>query len=384
MKKFATLALAMLVIPSVNSFAASENNQINENNQKMEMKSERKEQKENQMDLYEVIEVFDNSVTLKFIETLNGNQIPTYNGAEFNVAKEKFSQKDIKIGDRFKITHDDIIMPSNPAQFGKIFAIEKVESNSNENDDVKEEQITENFVVEKVNENGYTIADIKNLENKYNISKKEANNMDLNIGDKLEITHNGVILESYPAQFGKIIEVLKYDDEEKEEEKPEDNITETFIVENVSDGGYTIYEKSNKDNKYFISKDDTKSMDLMEGDEIEITHTGLATRSYPAQFVGEIKVRKLDAESKEKMPAKDKKEDSKIKNEDNKDVKPAGKVREKDLEKSKMDIMNKEKMESMDNKMAGENPKTGILSSIGLVGSSAVAIALAKKIRNYQ
>ena len=34
--------------------------------------------------------------------------------------------------------------------------------------------------------------------------------------------------------------------------------------------------------------------------------------------------------------------------------------------------------------MAGENPKTGILSSIGLVGSSAVAIALAKKIRNYQ
>lgn len=388
MKKLATLALAMLVIPSVNSFAAGENEKTIDTNQKMEMKTETKEEKQNQMDRYEVIEVFDDTVTLRFIETLNGNQIPTYNGAEFNVAKEKFADEDIKIGDIYKITHDDIVMPSNPAQFGQIFSIEKDGSSNNEDENAKEEKVTQEFVVEKVNEDGYTIYDLKNKNNKYMISKKDAKNMDLLEGDTIEITHNGVIMESNPAQFNKIFDIKKlhsdHKDDEKEDSK-EEKITEVFLVDEVNEGGYTISPKENKDNKYSISKEDTKGMDLVVGDKLEITHTGLATKSIPAQFVGDIEIRKVDNKSDVDLPSDDKdmadkNDKSDIKKENENDNKSNKK---KEIDNEKMDTIKKDDSTSIKNKVAGANPKTGVLSSVGLIGSSAVAIAMAKKIRNY-
>lgn len=336
MKKIATLALALLLLPSANIFAASENDQMINKDNKIETTSQARDEKASQTDLYEVSEVFENTVTLKFVQTVDGNSIPSYNGAEYNVPKEKFAEKDINVGDLYKINHDDIIMPSNPAQFGTIYSIEK------------EELITEQFVVEKVNEDGYTIADTKNKDNKYIISKKDANNMDLNVGDQLEITHNGVVLESNPAQFGKIFDLKKYEKEKTEKNENEETITETFIVDEITEKGYNIHEKSNKDNKYYISKEDTKTLDLAIGDQLKITHTGLATRSIPAHFVGDIKVRKIN----------NKESDTK-----------------KNIGNSKINSINKN---INANKLAGLNPKTGVFSSLGILGVGAAAGILSK------
>lgn len=349
MKKIATLALVLLVLPSANIFAASENDQMINKDNKIETTSQARDEKASQTDLYEISEVFENTVTLKFVQTVDGNSIPSYNGAEYNVPKEKFAEKDINVGDLYKINHDDIIMPSNPAQFGTIYSIEKEEKSDNkENEDVKEELITEQFVVEKVNEDGYTIADTKNKDNKYIISKKDANNMDLNVGDQLEITHNGVVLESNPAQFGKIFDLKKYEKEKTEKNENEETITETFIVDEITEKGYNIHEKSNKDNKYYISKEDTKTLDLAIGDQLKITHTGLATRSIPAHFVGDIKVRKIN----------NKESDTK-----------------KNIGNSKINSINKN---INANKLAGLNPKTGVFSSLGILGVGAAAGILSK------
>lgn len=374
MKKLATLALAILVLPSAHSLAASENNQMS-NHAKSEITSESKDEKQSQTDLYEVTEVFEGNVTLKFVQTLTGDIIPTYNGAEFNVPKDKFADKEIKVGDRYKIKHDDIIMPSNPAQFGKIYSIEKDDQDEVTDDKIKEEKITDHFVVEKVNEDGYTIADIENNDNKYIISKKDAKNMDLVVGDELEITHNGVVMESYPAQFGKIFKVVKYDKQDEDKSK-EEKVTENFIVEEVADGGYTIYKKSNKDSKYSISKENVSGINLNVGDELEITHTGLATRSIPAQFVGDVEIKKID---NSKTPVENKISDAKKQN-DIKDItKSNNSNEEKDQNLKSKNLVNN----SMKDRIGGANPKTGILSSMGVLGTAGMASLLAKKTKKY-
>lgn len=374
MKKLATLALAILVLPSANSLAASENNQMSDH-AKSEITSESKDEKQSQTDLYEVTEVFEGNVTLKFVQTLTGDIISTYNGAEFNVPKDKFADKEIKVGDRYKIKHDDIIMPSNPAQFGKIYSIEKDDQAEVTDDEIKEEKIKDHFVVEKVNEDSYTIADIENNDNKYIISKKDAKNMDLVVGDELEITHNGVVMESYPAQFGKIFKVVKYD-KQVEDQSKEEKVTENFIVEEVADGGYTIYKKSNKDSKYSIRKEDVTGINLNVGDELEITHAGLATRSIPAQFVGDVEIKKID---NIKTPVENKISDARKQN-DIKDITRSNNSNEeKDQNLKSNNLVNN----SMKDRIGGANPKTGILSSMGVLGTAGIASLLAKKTKKY-
>lgn len=49
-----------------------------------------------------------------------------YEGDLYRVDKKEFQQEP-KIGEEYIIKHNDIILPSNPAQFNKIYEIKKVE-----------------------------------------------------------------------------------------------------------------------------------------------------------------------------------------------------------------------------------------------------------------
>ena len=187
------------------------------------------------------------------------------------------------------------------------------------------------------------------------LSKKEAKNMDLKAGDKIEITHDDIVLTSEPAQFGKIFDVKKVEEAKKEEVK-EERIKENFIIEKIEEDGFIIAEIGNADNKYMISKEDAKNMDLKVGDRIEIIHNGLSTRSYPAQFMKIFKISKID--QGEKAPSKDNKK---------------GNNSSKNINQKQMNT-SKQK-----DKKAATNPKTGVLSSIGLVSLTAIAGALVKK-----
>lgn len=50
-------------------------------------------------------------------------------GDLYTVDKKEFKEE-VKVGDQYLIKHNDIILPSNPAQFNKIYKIEKVESSN--------------------------------------------------------------------------------------------------------------------------------------------------------------------------------------------------------------------------------------------------------------
>ena len=50
-----------------------------------------------------------------------------YEGDLYRVDKKEFQQEP-KLGEEYIIKHNDIILPSNPAQFNKIYEIKKVES----------------------------------------------------------------------------------------------------------------------------------------------------------------------------------------------------------------------------------------------------------------
>lgn len=50
-----------------------------------------------------------------------------YEGDLYRVDKKEFQQEP-KLGEEYIIKHNDIILPSNPAQFNKIYEIKKMES----------------------------------------------------------------------------------------------------------------------------------------------------------------------------------------------------------------------------------------------------------------
>lgn len=443
MKKIIPLTLALLLVPAFNANAADMAKNSNEEN-KNEMVEQVKKAETKLVELYEVSGVNEQTVTLKFVENLNKDMDPSYSGLQFNVAREKFAEKDIKVGDRYKITHDDIILPSNPGQFGKIYSLEKVvikesndkkveeekitekyqveevneggyiitkegdsldrymvskkevnnmdlkvgdkieithddiiltsepaqfgkifdakkvEEKSSADDIKKENRITKTYLVEEVSEGGYIISEEKNRSDKYMLSKKDANNMDLKVGDKIEITHDDIILTSDPGQFGKIFDVKKLEKKPSSDDKKEEKITEHFVIEKVEEEGYVVSQIGNSDNKYMISKMDAKNMDLKVGDKIDITHNGLATKSYPGQFMKIFDIVKVQ---EEKTPEKNNKENPK-------DKKKAKEAKENNKKQSAINTKDKN---------AATNPKTGVLSSIGLVSLTAIAGALIKK-----
>lgn len=58
-----------------------------------------------------------------------------YEGDLYRVDKKEFKQ-DPKVGEEYIIKHNDIILPSNPAQFNKIYEIKKVESGNKSNNKI--------------------------------------------------------------------------------------------------------------------------------------------------------------------------------------------------------------------------------------------------------
>lgn len=67
------------------------------------------------------------------VKEINGEGVTLekkgYEGDLYRVDKKEFQQEP-KLGEEYIIKHNDIILPSNPAQFNKIYGIEKVEASN--------------------------------------------------------------------------------------------------------------------------------------------------------------------------------------------------------------------------------------------------------------
>lgn len=346
--------------------------QVRADDLKDEMKDENK--------IEEVMDEKDEKVTESYIvkEIKDDYVILNKKGYEddlYQVEKSVFEKMDLEAGKEFEITSDGIILKSNPAQFGKIYEIKEA---AKEED--TEEKVTGQFQVKEIKEEGVTVEKIDSKSEKYMVEKKYFDD-DVKVGDKYKITHNDIFMNSYPAQFNKIFDVEKIEEALKETA----SITNIYKVKEVNENGITLayYRKEDgselmedSSDLYMVEKKEFKD-DVKVGDKYKITHSDEILTSEPAQFAKITKIEKI-AETK---ATDDNKENKSIDNK-SKDMKtPDKKDATKDKKPSDNNEMNNNK-ENKDGKMAGKNPKTGIVSSFELLCLpllSAVALWKSKK-----
>lgn len=143
-----------------------------------------------------------------------------------SVPKENFKQINLEIGKEVSITSDGNMLMSDPGQFSNIYKIEEV------GDLEDQDKISEKFIVKEINEEAVTVEKEGSEGELYTLAKKYFEK-DLSVGDRYEISHNDIVMNSYPAQFNKIYEVRKL---EKEDEK----------INEASDKGNTKADKNPK------------------------------------------------------------------------------------------------------------------------------------------
>ena len=346
--------------------------QVRADAQKDEIKDESK--------IEEVMDEKDEKVTESYIvkEIKDDYVILNKKGYEddlYQVEKSAFEKMKLEAGKEFEITSDGIILKSNPAQFGKIYEIKEAAK-----EEASEEKVTGQFQVKEINEEGVTVEKIGSESEKYIVEKKYFAD-DLKVGDKYEITHNDIVMNSYPAQFNKIFDVEKIEEALKETA----SITNIYKVKEVNENGVTLAYYSKEDGSeliedsgdlYMVERKEFKD-DVKVGDKYKITHSDEILTSEPAQFAKITKIEKI-----EETKATDENKENKSKDNKSKDMKaPDKKDSTKDKKTSENSNMNNNK-ENKDGKMAGKNPKTGIVSSLGLVSLpllSAVALWKSKK-----
>lgn len=144
-------------------------------------------------------------------------------------------------------------------------------------EEVAKEKILDTYVVKKINEEGVEVYKKSNPEDLYNIPKKDFKDIELIEGLEVKIESDDVILETYPARFGKIYSISEV---KAEEEK----IVRDFVVKEINEEGVTLYEVGNESNLFNVAKAEFKNMTLEKGKIFTITSDVIATKSIPAQF----------------------------------------------------------------------------------------------------
>lgn len=166
--------------------------------------------------------------------------------SEKYMVEKKYFKGEVKVGEKYNITHNDVVMTSNPAIFNKIYDVEKIEEKIKET-----ATITNIYKVKEVNEQGVTLSYyskedgselMENSEDLYTVAKKEFKD-EVKVGDKYKITHSDEILTSDPAQFAKIIKIEKVKEAKAPENKKPEEKNKNNNKENKEN------KKNSKDNK---------------------------------------------------------------------------------------------------------------------------------------
>lgn len=350
-----SFALAMAIF-SVNSALAADM----KNSSDKETKIEESKKEEKVTETYIIKEIKDKDVILN----KKGNETDLY-----SIPKDKFGKIKLEVGKTLSITSDGNMLMSNPSQFAKIFEIKE--------ENPEEKKTTENFIVKEINDKTVTVEKEGSEGELYSLEKKYFKE-DVQVGDKYEISHNDVIMTSFPAIFEKIYEV-----KEIEAKKEMENVTKIYKVVEVNKDAYTIEFLSEADGTglvensgdlFSLPKEMLKDQ-LKPGDKLKITHSEDILYSNPAQFTKVEKIERIEdsknksSEDKKENPSKEKKEANKKED----------KKKDKEDKKEKSPQNNKGKAPSKNPK---KNPKTGVLTSLlpfTILSLSTASLIISKK-----
>ena len=293
-KKIFVLGLSM-------AFVFSIGNNVYANNTSIES-----QQEENRTYVYEVIKVGEKSVTLLYQgEIKDDSMIIEEIDKNINLdLDKKYFDDDVNIHDLYQIKSKEKLSNLDKENIKKedISLKEKyVKPTNMAKEDLPKNTEKLDFVIEKLEgdkERGYaaTIAEVGNENNKYSINSDNLRDDNPQKGDKYTIYWDGVTLESYPAQFGKIFRVEKL---AKEDQKTLEFEIDEIVIDKDNKSAI-VFESANKTNVFSINLEDLKDENAKAGDRYDITWDGIATKSIPAQF-GEIYEVKKTFDNKEEL-----------------------------------------------------------------------------------
>ena len=280
-KKIFVLGLSM-------AFVFSIGNNVYANNTSIES-----QQEEDHTYVYEVIKVGEKSITLLYQGEIKDDSIiieEIDNKSNLDLDK-KYFEDDVVLHDVYQIKIKQKLSNLDKENIKKedISLKEKyVKPTNMAKEDLPKNTEKLDFVIEKLEgdkERGYaaTIAEVGNENNKYSINSDNLRDDNPQKGDKYTIYWDGVTLESYPAQFGKIFRVEKL---AKEDQKTLEFELDEIVI-NKDNKTAIVFETENKTNVFSINLEDLKDENAKASDRYEITWNGIATKSIPAQF-GEI------------------------------------------------------------------------------------------------
>lgn len=308
--KVIALALSLSFIASgVNVVNASEMSTETENETMMTSSNN----DEMRQYLFNVSKIEGNNVSLSYAGEMSKDAFSMETSDQqttLTVDKSLFD-KDIAIKDKIKIETNKILKDLKAKDIKKenISLVEKYQKPENMDiDNLPKDATSMEFVVKEISDDPVSpsaiLYEASNEKNLYTLGLDQLRDEDVKVGNKYKIYSDGITLESYPAQFGKIYRVEKISMDETSEENTEKTKLEFEVIEK-SESGATLAEVGNKDNQYNISFEDLKDKNPEIGDRYMITWSGMSTKSYPAQFIDVMEVEKAMKKDKNKSVNKD-------------------------------------------------------------------------------
>ena len=300
-KKILALGLSMTFILSIGNNAYAKDNSS-------DVPIEDTQKEDTHTYLYEVIKVEDKKVKLLYQGEITKDSIMMEEidkNTDLELDKE-FFEEDVKIHDKYEITSNKTLSKLDSKDIKKEDV--KLKSKYEKPKNIAKEDLPSNtesmdFVIESLegnSEEGFAaiVSEVGNENNKYSIFSDNLRDDNPKVGDQYTIYWDGITLESYPAQFGKIFRVEKLVKDNKNQKSLEFEIDE--IVINKDNKTAIVFEKGNKTNVFSIDTEDLKDENAEAGDRYEITWNGITTKSIPAQF-GEIYAVKKTFDNKKEL-----------------------------------------------------------------------------------
>ena len=285
-KKILALGLSMTFILSVGNNAYAKDNPS-------DVPIEDTQKEDTHTYLYEVIKVEDKKVKLLYQGEITKDSIMMEEldkNTDLELDKE-FFEEDVIIHDKYEIKSNKTLSKLDSKDIKKedVKLKSKYEKPKNmANEDLPDNAESMDFVIESLegnSEEGFAaiVSEVGNENNKYSIFSDNLRDDNPKVGDQYTIYWDGITLESYPAQFGKIFRVEKL---AKEDQKTLEFEIDEIVIDKDNKSAI-VFEKGNKTNVFSIDLEDLKDDKAKAGDRYNITWNGIATKSIPAQF-GEI------------------------------------------------------------------------------------------------
>lgn len=330
--------------------------------------------------IFNVTNISENQVTLSYAGENRDDAVEISTDDQYsNVTLGKeFFEDNVSLKDEYQIKTDKNIHELNKDNIKKedLSLIQKYEKPVNMDID-KLPKNTETIEVEVgevfANDPMYTSAnvfEIGNKDNVYSISFDDLRDEAPQVGDKYKIYWDGIVMESYPGQFGEIYRVEKLNQVLKN-----NIVTNEFEIVQIIEGEKLVLKDTKSGKSY------EESIDILEDTNPKVGDRYLI--SYNEDEDGKIgKIEKIEKWMKKEVeePAK---EVTQVEKEDTDNEEESVEVEKNDKkETTKTEPVKKEENKDKENKTVNgikNNPGTGVTPVAPLLGVMAVSAGWLKK-----